>query len=50
MAKVKCGYCGEYYDEMYEGHLENGSNCCPRCEEAEDQKRKETSAETEVKK
>ena len=36
MAKVRCGYCGKYYDEAYEGHLDNGSNCCPQCEEAEE--------------
>ena len=35
MEKVRCCYCGRYYDDMYEGHLDNGSNCCPQCEKEE---------------
>lgn len=45
MAKKVCGYCGEPYDEEYEGTLDNGSPACPQCvadEEAEEErKRKE---------
>lgn len=35
MAKAKCEYCGKSYDDTHEEHLDNGSNCCPQCEEAE---------------
>lgn len=41
MATVKCGYCGRDYDDSYEGHLDNGSNCCPQCEQDEENNRKE---------
>lgn len=45
LAKKKCDYCGEYYEEEYEGTLDNGSPACPHCvadEEAEEErKRKE---------
>ena len=39
MEKKKCDYCGEYYDEKYEGTLDNGCPACPKCvaeEEAEE--------------
>ena len=43
----KCGYCGEYYEEGYEGRLDNGYPACPQCvadEEAEtERKHKEES-------
>ena len=35
MAQKKCEYCGEYYDEKYEGTLDNGSPACPNCVENE---------------
>lgn len=31
MAKIKCDYCGEYYDEENMKTLENGSPACPEC-------------------
>lgn len=46
MEKVRYCYCGRYYDDMYEGHLDNGSNCCPQCEKEE--KHKTENAEEEV--
>ena len=41
MAKIKCGYCGQYYEEVFEGHLDNGSNCCPECEKDEEKRKAE---------
>ena len=44
MGKKKCGYCGEDYDEEYEGTLDNGCPACPHCvaaeEAAEEEERK----------
>lgn len=40
MSKIRCGYCGEYYDEDYSGTLENGSPACPKCVAEEDEKEK----------
>ena len=31
MAQKKCESCGEYYDEEYEGTLDNGCPACPTC-------------------
>lgn len=42
MAKKKCEYCGEYYDEENEGTLDNGCPACPQCvaaEEAEEERK-----------
>ena len=41
MAKKKCAYCGEYYDEEYEGTLDNGSPACPECVANEEKNSKE---------
>lgn len=46
MTQKKCDYCGEYYDEKYEGTRENGCPACPQCvaeEEAEEEERKHSS-------
>lgn len=47
MSKKKCDYCGKYYEEKYEGTLDNGCPACPQCvadEEAkEERKAKEES-------
>ena len=40
MGKIKCGYCGEYYDEEYAGTLDNGCPACPKCVEDEEEKEK----------
>lgn len=40
MAKIKCEYCGEYYDEEIFQSLENGSPACPKCVAEEDEKQK----------
>lgn len=40
MAKKKCGYCGEYYEEEYEGTLDNGCPACPQCVADEEAERK----------
>ena len=37
----KCVFCGEYYDDTYEGTLDNGSPACPDCVEKEERKAKE---------
>ena len=31
MAKIRCDFCGEYYDEGFMGTLDNGSPACPNC-------------------
>ena len=36
----KCGYCGEYYEEEYEGTLDNGCPACPQCVADEEAERK----------
>lgn len=43
MAKKICEYCGEPYDDVYEGQLNNGCPACPDCvqKEEENEKRKE---------
>lgn len=49
MAKIKCGYCGKYYDEGYTGTLDNGSPACPECvadEEAEEERKREIARES----
>ena len=38
MGKKKCGYCGEDYDEEYEGTLDNGCPACPHCVAAEEER------------
>lgn len=48
MAKKKCGYCGEYYEEEYEGTLDNGCPACPQCvadEEAEEERKRNEAVE-----
>ena len=37
----KCDFCGEYYDDAYEGTLDNGSPACPDCVEREGERAKE---------
>lgn len=49
MAKIKCGYCGKYYDEGYTGTLDNGSPACPECvadEEAEEERKRKKAQES----
>ena len=46
MGKVKCDYCGKYYDEEFMTALDNGSPACPACVEDEDALRKEKQEET----
>ena len=44
MARIRCGYCGKYYDDGYTGALDNGSPACPECvadEEAEEERKRE---------
>lgn len=31
MAKVRCDYCGRYFEEDDMGALDNGSPACPEC-------------------
>ena len=38
MAKEKCNYCGNEYDEQFFGTLNNGSNACMHCVEEEEQR------------
>ena len=40
MEKVKCDYCGKYYDASFATTLENGSPACPKCVEKEDEDKK----------
>lgn len=49
MAKKKCGYCGEYYDEEYEQTLDNGSPACPRCVADEDAEKERRRQENQMK-
>ena len=39
MAKIKCGYCGEEFEEEYFSALENGSPACPKCVAKEEAKK-----------
>ena len=41
MGKVKCDYCGEYFDEAFMAALDNGSPACPKCVSNEDRRKKE---------
>lgn len=44
MEKVKCEYCGKYYEGEYQSVLENGCPACPECvakEEAMEEERNE---------
>ena len=46
MTRIRCGYCGKYYDDGYTGALDNGSPACPECvadEEAEEERKREIS-------
>ena len=48
MARKKCDYCGEYYEEEYEGVLDNGCPACPQCvadEEAEEERKRNEAVE-----
>lgn len=36
MAKVRCDYCGRYFDEMDMVALDNGSPACLECAEDEE--------------
>lgn len=36
VGKVKCDYCGKYYDEEIMTALDNGSPACPNCVADED--------------
>lgn len=45
MAKKKCNYCGELYEEEFERTLENGSPACPKCAEDEEKWLKEKADE-----
>lgn len=41
MGKVKCDYCGKYYDEEFMATLDNGSTACLNCAADEDARGKE---------
>lgn len=41
MAMKKCDYCGQGYDEKFEGTLDNGCPACPQCVAAEEAKEAE---------
>lgn len=45
MAAKKCEYCGELYDEKFEGTLENGCPACPACVEYDESKSIKSSEE-----
>ena len=38
MPKKKCDYCGKYYEDEYEGTLDNGCPACPQCVAYEEEK------------
>lgn len=41
VAKKTCNYCGNEYEEEYEGTLDNGSPACPECVAKEERKLEE---------
>lgn len=41
VAKKTCDYCGNEYEEEYEGTLDNGSPACPECVAKEERKLEE---------
>ena len=45
MEKVKCDYCGKYYDASVVMTLENGSPACPDCVKIEEQNAKKKQEE-----
>ena len=49
MEKVKCEYCGEYYEGEYQSVLDNGCPACPACvaKEEASKRRKDLEQETE---
>ena len=49
MAKKRCDYCHELYDEEFEGTLENGSPACPNCVEDEEKRKQEKEDKREMK-
>ena len=49
MVRIRCGYCGKYYDDGYTWALDNGSPACPECvadEEAEEERKREKAQES----
>lgn len=48
MARVRCGYCGRYFDEMDMVALDNGSPACLECAECEE--KQELDKQSEVQK
>lgn len=42
MAKVRCDYCGRYFEEMDMTALDNGSPACFKCAEYEEKQESET--------
>ena len=45
MEKVKCEYCGAYYEGEYQSVLDNGCPACPACV-AKEEERKRQNEET----
>lgn len=39
MGKVKCEYCGEYYEGEFQSVLDNGCPACPACVAQEEQRK-----------
>ena len=41
MEKVKCDYCGQYYEGAYQSVLDNGCPACPQCVAQEEANKKQ---------